>query len=731
MPTTLEEVVDRLLDLLLWVTATLGLVVVAGTMNRWVQKGWHPQHAVHLGVYLVLLAGLLAGRRIPRGVRVGVFLVPLWVNGGANLVWHGLAGTGMLFFAVVCIVAVVLSGLRVAVAFFSASLLALVLVAVSVWQGFIAVENDVDQRLRTGTEWLAQGAAFLGLVAGCLVTLNAIHTVLRKSTERLQQRTAELEHEIAERKRVGEQLREREQRYRILADNSRDVVFTQDMDLNITYVSPAAAAMFGYPLEEGTRLELSQLMTEESLQAAMKSFREYAERARSEDVVVPLMEYEYLRADGSTFWGELHGAFTRDQDGRLTGFQGILRDISDRKRAEAERVELETQLHQTERLRAIGRLAGGIAHDFNNQLAGITGYAELLRAKKREDATVQDHTEKILVPARRAADLTSKLLAFARRGNYRAEPVDLHAIVREAISILERSIAKNITILERLEADRCLVFGDATLLQSAVLNVALNARDAMPDGGKIEFSTELVGWSDDLTDRDAAGLRQPSASRGERILLRVRDTGEGMDEATLRRVFEPFFTTKPVGQGTGMGLAAVHGTVHSHGGTVEVQSEPGRGTTLTLALPLLDESFLGRGEGNAEGIVGGKGHVFVIDDEPMMRNIAAGLLEHVGYRVTTSGRPRAALDLYAVQYRSIDLVLLDMVLPELSGAEVFHALRATNPDARVLLFSGYSPEGEARDLIRQGAVGFVQKPFTLAELSERVAEALKTEHPQP
>jgi CheY-like chemotaxis protein len=200
-----------------------------------------------------------------------------------------------------------------------------------------------------------------------------------------------------------------------------------------------------------------------------------------------------------------------------------------------------------------------------------------------------------------------------------------------------------------------------------------------------------------------------------------------MDEATLRRVFEPFFTTKPVGQGTGMGLAAVHGTVHSHGGTVEVESEPGRGTTLTLALPLLDDSFLGCGEGNGEGIVGGKGHVFVIDDDPMMRNIAAGLLEHVGYRVTTSGRPRAALDLYAAQHRSIDLVLLDMVLPELSGAEVFHALRATNPAARVLLFSGYSPEGEARDLIRKGAAGFVQKPFTLAELSERVAEALQSE----
>jgi len=656
-------------------------------------------------------------------------LVPLWVNGGANLVWHGLAGTGMLFFAVVCIVAVVLSGLRVAVAFFVASLVALVLVAVSVWQEFIPLEDDVGERLRTGTEWLAQGAAFLGLVAGCLVTLNAIHTVLRRSTDRLQQRTAELEHEIVERKRVDEQLLEREQRYRLLADNSRDVVFTQDMDLNLTYASPAAESLFGYAPEELTHLKLSQLLSDASLEAAMTSFQEYAQRARSEEVVVPLMEYEYLRRDGSTFWGELHGSFTRDQRGDVTGFQGILRDISDRKRAETERAELETQLYQAERLRAIGRLAGGIAHDFNNQLAGITGYAELLRAKKRDDAMVQDYTDKILLPARRAADLTSKLLVFARRGNYRAEPVELHGIVREAISILERSIAKNISIMERLEAGRCLVFGDATLLQSAVLNVALNARDAMPAGGEIEFHTELAERRDDSTDRDNALPSQSSVPRGDRILLRVRDTGEGMDEATMRRVFEPFFTTKPVGQGTGMGLAAVHGTVHSHGGTVEVASTPGQGTTLTLALPLLDESFLERGEGNAEGVVGGKGHVLVVDDEPMMRNMAAGLLEHIGYRVTTSGRPRAALDLYAAQYRSIDLVLLDMVLPELSGGEVFRGLRAVNPEAKVLLFSGYSPEGDAQDLLRNGAVGFVQKPFTLAELSERVAEALQSESP--
>jgi signal transduction histidine kinase/CheY-like chemotaxis protein len=434
------------------------------------------------------------------------------------------------------------------------------------------------------------------------------------------------------------------------------------------------------------------------------------------------MEYEYLRSDGSTFWGELHCSFTRDQDGEVSGIQGVLRDISDRKRAEAERAELEAQLHQAERLRSIGRLAGGIAHDFNNQLAGITGYAELLKAKKRGDPTVQNHADQILIPARRAADLTSKLLAFARRGNYRAEPVDLHAIVREAIAILERSIAKNITIAERLDAPRCLVFGDPTLLQSAVLNVALNARDAMPEGGEIEFWTELAEWTAKPGEGD-------SARRGEHILLHVRDTGEGMDAATLRRGFEPFFTTKPVGQGTGMGLAAVHGTLHSHGGMVKVESAPGKGTTLTLVLPLLDESFFEGRDADSRGLVGGKGHILVVDDEPMMRNIAAGLLEHVGYRVTTSGRPLAALDLYAAQFRSIDLVLLDMVLPELGGAEVFRALRKVNPAARVLLFSGYSPDGDVQELLRKGAVGFVQKPFSLAEISERVAEALRSNPP--
>lgn len=579
----LGDVVDRLLDVMLVAASCIGFVIVVGSLNRWVQHGWHPQHLIHLGVYLAILAGCLLGRRLPRRARVACVLIPLWANGVANLVWHGLAGTGMLFMSVVCSLAIVLSGLRAALVLFGACVLLVLTIGAGMCEGLLPIAAGADLRLRSPTEWVAQGSAFAGLVVGCLTAFNAVQNVLRQSTARLEQRTAELEREIAERHRVEQQLSEREQRYRLLAANSRDVVFTFDMAQAFTYVSPSAIQLFDYSPEELLRMRVSDWLTDSSRERFALDFAERAAVAGTGSGVLPLLEYECVRRDGTTFWGELRAAFTRDEDGTPNGVQGALRDISERRAAEAQRAELEAQLQEAEKLRAIGQLAGGIAHDFNNQLAGIMGYAELLQAARSDDELVRSFTDSIMVPARRAADLTGKLLAFARRGKYHREPVDLHTIVRDTIAMIERSIDDNVTVVEHLSARRTWVLGDPTLLQSAVLYVALNARDAMPNGGTLTFATE-ERW-DPATAGDEAQRNECGSS--PRIVLRVHDTGHGMDEATARRAFEPFFTTKPVGHGTGMGLAAVHGTMHSHGGTVELESTPGQGTTVSLSLPLV------------------------------------------------------------------------------------------------------------------------------------------------
>lgn len=710
-----DEVVEQLLDRLFWIGVVLGLLATLASLNRWRWEGWHSQHLVHLGVYLLLLAGLLLGRRLPRNARVAFIVGPLALNGLANLLWHGLAGTGLLFLAVSCILVVLFSGLRAALVSLAAATGALVAVGVAIVHGILPTVADASTRLRSPTNWLAQGIAFLALVAGSSVCADAIQRAWRHSTRRLHARTHELEREAQERQRIEAQLAEREEKYRLLAENSRDIVFTQDLDLRLTYLSPAAERLTGTPVEELQRLGIAALMPASSLTRAAADYQHHLALARTGQDQIPLMEYEYVRRDGTPFWGELHLTFLRDAAGEITGAEGILRDVSERKRLERERVALQHQLDQAERLRALGQLAGGIAHDFNNQLAGIVGYAELMKRDLAAVPNVENYAEAILVPAQRAAELTAKLLAFARSSHQRRRRVDLHELVREVIGILERSIDKRITLHLALDAPESVVEGDPTLLQSALLNLALNARDALPNGGRLEIRT-----SPSILRAEPL---EPTRPQRPGIAIAIRDDGLGMNEETQRRAFEPFFTTKPTGKGTGMGLPAVHGTLLSHGGTVTLASEPGAGTTVTLTLPLAES----RGDDvspTAPAVVTGHGSLLVIDDEPDVRRSTTSLLTSLGYDVIGVAHPTEAIATYRSRWQQLDLVLLDLVLPQTSGAAVFAALREVNPAARILLMSGFAPEGAARALLTEGASGFLQKPFTLADLSHAVARAL-------
>jgi len=399
----------------------------------------------------------------------------------------------------------------------------------------------------------------------------------------------------------------------------------------------------------------------------------------------------------------------RHEDGSLSHFQGTLRDVTDRKRTEAERERLRERLLETERLNALGQLAGGVAHDFNNQLAGIVGFAEMIATSDRPEQMRAD-AESIATAARRAADLTGQLLAFARRGRCREEPVDVHRLIGEVVAMLERSIDKNVRVRCELLAESAVVVGDASMIQNALLNIALNSRDAMPVGGELTFATSTQdGFQDNGT---ADGIR--------RLVLRVTDTGTGMDAETQKHIFEPFFTTKEPGRGTGMGLAAVYGTVQSHGGSIEVESAPGQGTTFTIRMPLIERTHA-TAQARGDPLVRGHGRLLVIDDEPLVRQMTCSALELLGYSVTSCASADEALALFERCSRDVDLVLLDMVLPGVRGTELFSALRGIDPNARILCMSGYSAQGDAASLVELGAAGFLHKPFRLAELSDKVA----------
>ncbi|GEM_PF-1187727 len=391
----------------------------------------------------------------------------------------------------------------------------------------------------------------------------------------------------------------------------------------------------------------------------------------------------------------------------------ISHDVTEQKTVEIENFHLNEQLRQSEQLQAIGQLAGGVAHDFNNQLMGILGYSDLIENGVESIDEAKDYARKIALAAKRSADLTAKLLAFAHKGDYLSITVDMHAIIDEVVSLLSHSIDKRIVIIQEKEASPSTVKGDPTQLQNAVLNLALNARDAMQNGGTMLFRTETI-----LLDEAECKKKSIDMKPGEYLLLSVKDTGCGIEKDIRQKIFEPFFTTKKKGGGTGLGLSAVYGTVKGLKGCMTVDSETGKGSMFTLYLPLIHESIIMNH--NNDAVVNHLGKrsktVLLVDDEEDIRLTAALMLQQEGFTVVTCKNGREAVELFTKDPKQFDLVLLDMIMPEMRGNDVFTEIRKIDPQMRVLLATGYSVSEEAHSLMEQGLNGILQKPFTKKEL---------------
>jgi PAS domain S-box-containing protein len=384
-------------------------------------------------------------------------------------------------------------------------------------------------------------------------------------------------------------------------------------------------------------------------------------------------------------------------------------------------LQLKIELHHAQKMEAIGRLAGGIAHDFNNLLGGIVGYADLLRMKlsaplPSESATAQ----KIVDIAQQASRLTSQLLAFSRKGKYQVQAIDLHECIDDTARILERTISKKIAIVKKLEAASTVVMGDRSQLQNVFLNIGVNARDAMPDGGTLTFESSTF-------DLDAAVARSYpyKVDPGTFIKIAVTDTGIGMDTETCARAFEPFFSTKGQGKGTGLGLASVYGTVKNHSGFIELWSEKGKGTTIIVCLPITAASIPSRNEtGAIEGKGGVPGRILVVDDEKIVREMASDALSMLGYAVSSCADGSEALAKYRERSGEYDLVLLDLTMPGMDGRECLKALRSINAHLKVIITSGHALDNEISAILTDTTIAFLQKPFDLRALSSAVRRAL-------
>jgi signal transduction histidine kinase/ActR/RegA family two-component response regulator len=410
--------------------------------------------------------------------------------------------------------------------------------------------------------------------------------------------------------------------------------------------------------------------------------------------------------------------FTLSLEGCIA-HQVAIQQVSERERAEQEREAMREQLEQSHKMEAIGRLAGGVAHDFNNLLTTIRGHTELLMRGTDEGTAIRRDLDAILTASKRAAELTGQLLAFSRRGKLRAEDVDLDKLIEEVARLLSHTVDPRIEIVCRLSLAGAVVTGDPSRLQSALLNLAVNARDAMPEGGRLRFTTGLV-----VLDGPTARRQAMPTAPGPYAQLQVDDTGVGMDPEMAKRIFEPFFTTKEIGRGTGLGLAAVYGTVKSHGGNIEVRSTEGLGSTFTIYLPITRPPVAAAPVPPEATWLQGRGTILLVDDQPEVRRVTANILERLGYVVLTAEDGVAALELHERERERIRLVLLDVRMPRLDGAETLRRLRKVAPRLPVVIVSGFGADQDLEAIRAIGVQAVVEKPFTVAELSDAVARAL-------
>ncbi|MEE9122558.1 MAG: PAS domain S-box protein [Syntrophobacteria bacterium] len=416
--------------------------------------------------------------------------------------------------------------------------------------------------------------------------------------------------------------------------------------------------------------------------------------------------------DGSLCQFETTISPIRDNSGAIVSFVSVNRDVT-------QEAALEAQLLQAQKMEAVGTLAGGIAHDFNNLLQVIRGYTEVLLHGVNEDPSNYEALQKIYRSAKRGAELTRQLLTFSRKVQSERRPLDLNQEVEQVKNLLERTIPKMIEIELHLDKAPAIISADPVQVEQALMNLAVNAMDAMSEGGKIIIETERAILDEEFC-KTHLGARP-----GEYVLLTISDTGHGMDKEILEHVFEPFYTTKEVGKGTGLGLAMVYGIVKTHEGYILCYSELGSGTTFKIYLPALVQSGHWREAGEGEDqLKGGDETILLVDDEEYIRELGVELLSDVGYEVLTATDGESALQLYRKEQHRIDLVILDLVIPGMGGKKCYEEILKINPQAKILIVSGHSVNGPGKEAMEAGARGFVGKPFDVSHMLKAVREIL-------
>ena len=497
-----------------------------------------------------------------------------------------------------------------------------------------------------------------------------------------------------------------EELYQSLLNSSADAIMLLDIESKVQFVNPAFTKIFGWTLPEMGAARIRYVP-----RPLKQSFADLLEKILDMDHPIHGFETQRYTKDGRLLDVSISASRYLDHAGDVTGILLILRDISDMKR-------YHYHMAQAQKMESLGTLAGGIAHDFNNLLMGIQGRLSLLLLNKDDQYPEHKHLKEIEDYILRAADLTRQMLGIARSGKYEVTPTDMNELIRNQNRLFGRT-RKEIIIHESFAEDLFTAEVDQRQIDQVLLNIYVNASHAMPQGGDLYVRTVNEVLSAEMTG-------PYNVEPGKYIKISITDTGIGMDKATAKRVFEPFFSTKERGRGTGLGLASAYGIIKNHDGFITVYSEKGNGTTLNLYLPASVMEAEKKQLINDE-IQEGSGTVLLVDDEEIILSVAEEMIQTLGYNVLTAANGQAAIATYEAEKDTIGLVVLDLIMPGMGGGDVFDRLKAIDPDVKVLLSSGYSIDGQAAAIMKRGCRGFIQKPFSIQELSQKIGQIMASD----
>jgi len=513
---------------------------------------------------------------------------------------------------------------------------------------------------------------------------------------------------------IPKSIKESERKYRTLAENITDVIFVQDMNFSITYISPSVKSVIGYTDKEVIGKHIQKFLTPSSYKKAVENYKKYFPKAiEDENFEIPLMEYEYIKKDGSTLCGEMKVKVLKDENGNPLGSVGIVRDITYRKK-------LEERLIQAEKMEALGKLVGGIAHNFNNILTVILGYTEIMLKREELSEQMQGMLSEVQRCGERVSELVNQLLSFSKQKTIKPSVVDVNALIIELSDMLKQLIGEHIKLVTDIEPGCFYVRIDPHIFEQIIFNMALNSKDAMPQGGSLLISTRRLSLPS-----DCPGL-YPEVQDGDYVCILFSDTGTGMDEYVKKHIFDPFFTTKGPKIGTGLGLSIVYGVIKQSKGYIYVSSEPDKGTTFTLLFPLMkNTSSVATNKGSSPESERGSGKILVVEDDEGVRKVLSRMLNKYGYQTIEARDGNEALSLIQESdFNSIDLLLTDIVMPGMNGFELAEKITLRLPDIKVLYITGYTDSSPPSQRLK-GNQEILRKPFVSELLLEKVKKMIK------